>query len=189
MTHAISSFLRPPRPLRDPVERDPERQDGDRRDHALAELAADEPLGDLVAEAARSDEPADHDDGEHHDDPLVDAEHDRVAGERDLDLAQRLPPCRPICPGRLDALGRDVLQASLDEARDHGEGVEHGREDARHDRDRHQVDERDDVDELRQGLQHVVDRTKDVRDRAALRRPDPEAEPEDHPHGGGDENL
>ena len=32
-----------------------------------------------------------------------------------------------------------------------------------HDRDGHQVDERDEVDELRQRLQHVVDRAQDLR--------------------------
>ena len=30
------------------------------------------PCGDRVAERARADEPGDHDDGEDHDDPLVD---------------------------------------------------------------------------------------------------------------------
>src|SRR5581483_8559403 len=65
--------------LRDPVERDPEREDRERRDDAQPELVALQPLRHLVAERARADEPRDHDDGEHNDQALVDAEHDRVA--------------------------------------------------------------------------------------------------------------
>src|SRR5581483_11860373 len=85
---------RPPVPARDAVERDPERQDRDRRHDAVAELVPLEALRNLVAERARADEAADHDDRQHHDDPLVDAEHDRVAGERDLHLLQHLPARR-----------------------------------------------------------------------------------------------
>ena len=83
----------------------------------------------------------------------------------------------------------DVAEAVLDEARDDRERVEDARDHARHDRDRHQVDERDQVDELRQRLQHVVHGPQELRERPALRRPDPETEPDGNRQHGRDENL
>jgi len=70
----------------DAIECDAEREDRNRCHDAQPECIALEPCCDLVAECPGTDETADHHDGEHHDDRLVDAEHDRVAGQRDLDL-------------------------------------------------------------------------------------------------------
>ena len=77
-------------------------------------------------------------------------------------------------PGCLDGLGGDVAHATLDEADDDGECVENTGDNPWDDRNRHQIDERDDVDELRQRLQHVVDRPQALRDSVALGREDPE---------------
>src|SRR3954471_653990 len=139
--------------LRYAVECDAERENRERCHDPLPECVALQALRDLVTECARADEPADHDDGEHHDDRLVDAEHDRVAGQRDLDLEQHLHPRRAEGRRRFDGVVRHVLDASLHEPDHHRRCIEHRRDDSRDARDRHQVDERDDVDELRQGLQ------------------------------------
>src|SRR5215207_11182518 len=80
--------------LRHPVECDAEGENRERRDHALAECIPLQALCDLVSERARAYEAADHDDRQHHDDPLVDTEHDRLARERDLDLDENLRPRR-----------------------------------------------------------------------------------------------
>ena len=87
--------------------------------------------------------------------------------------------CRRVAPndaGRLDRVRLDVADAALDQAGDDREGVEDAGDHARDDGDRHQVDERDQVDELRQRLEDVVDRSQDPRERAALGGPDPEAD-------------
>src|SRR4051812_25934691 len=76
--------------LRDPVECDAEGEDRERRAPPLAECIPLQALCALVAERARAHEAADHDDRQHHDDPLVDAEHDRLARERNLDLDENL---------------------------------------------------------------------------------------------------
>ena len=115
---------------------------------ALAELPADETLRDLVAEAARTDEPADDHHREHHDGRLVDAEHHGVSGERKLDLPQHLQPRRAEGARRLDGRQRDVTHAPLDEPYRDGERIEDACHDPGDDRDPHQVDERNDVDEL-----------------------------------------
>jgi hypothetical protein len=67
----------------------------------------------------------------------------------------------------------DVAHAALDEPHDDGEGVETRRTIPGRSK-RHQIDERDDVDELRQRLQDVVDRAQDLRD--AFGSPPPDAE-------------
>src|SRR5215210_880714 len=175
--------------LRDPVERDPEREDRERRDDALPERVPLQALGDLVAEGARADEPADDDDGEHHDDPLVDAEHDRVAGERHLHLAQHLRPRRAVRARRLDRVRRDVPESRRDEPDHDRRCIEHRRDQARHVRHGHQVDEGDDVDELRQRLQHVEDRAQDAREEGALRCRDAERDPERDGDQRRDEDL
>ena len=115
-----------------PVERDPERQDRNGCDHAQPERVALEPLRNLVAEPAGADQSSNHDDGEHHDDPLVHAEHDRVARQRDLHLQQHLPPRGAERTGRLDRLGRDATQAARDEPDHDGHRVQHRGDDPRH---------------------------------------------------------
>ena len=60
---------------RDAVERDAERKYGERGEDAEPEVGACEALCDLVPQSGRADETADDDDGEDHDDPLVDAQH------------------------------------------------------------------------------------------------------------------
>src|SRR3954454_10449196 len=174
---------------RDPVERNPKRQYGERREHAEPEVGPGEPLRDLVSEPGRADETSDHDDREHHDDPLVDAEHDRVLRERDLHLHQDLPPRGAERLGRLDRVCLHVPDAALDESGDDRERVEHARDHARDDRDWHQVDERDQVDELRQGLEDVVDGSEDLREHLALRRADSEPDAYRDGEHGRDEHL
>ena len=104
-------------------------------------------------------------------------------------FSEHLPPRRAERAGRLDVVRRDVANAALDEPDDDGERVEHAGDDAGDDRDRHQVDERDDVDELRQRLQHVVDRPQDLRDARALGRPDAEPDADDDRQHRRDEHL
>ena len=178
-----------PRSLRDAVECDPQGEDRNRRDHALPELPANEALRDLVPEPPGSDEPADDDDGEHHDDRLVHAEHHGVTGERQLDLRQHLSSRGAERTRGLDRRRRHVAHSTLDEPQRHGEGVEDAGDDPRHDRDRHQVDERDDVDELRQRLQHVVDRSHRLREAVVLGGQHAEHDADHDGHRRRDEHL
>ena len=95
-----------------------------------------------------------------------------------LTFMQRLQSRRTERVGGLDRMRRHVAHTRIDETDHDGGGVQHGREDTRHDRDGHQIDERDDVHELRQRLQHVehgshrladADRSQPPRHRAGSR--------------------
>ena len=66
----------------------------------IADLLGLQRLQDRVAETAGADEGGDHDDRERHHDHLVQAEHDRLGGERQLDVAQHLQA------GRAEGLSR-----------------------------------------------------------------------------------
>src|SRR5215210_3808586 len=107
-TLLVDPAARAPVALRDSVERDAQREDCQGGDDAVAECVSLQALGDLIAERPRAHEPADHDHREHHDDPLVDAEHDRLARQRDLDLDEDLRPSRAERARRLDGVRRDV---------------------------------------------------------------------------------
>src|SRR5206468_1058688 len=85
--------------------------------------------------------------------------------------ARRLPSARAEGTGRLDRIRCHVPHAPLHQPLNHRKGVEDAGDDARHDRDGHQVDEGNDVDELRKRLQDVVDRPEHPRDDPALGGP------------------
>ena len=126
---------------------------------ALAEvLALGEPGDDVEAERAGTDERADDDHREDHDDALVRREQQRPPGQGQLDLPEQLALRRPGRPRGLDDGRRDGADARVDEPDDRRDGVDHGRDDGREAADREQGDGRDQVDEGGQRLGRVQER-------------------------------
>ena len=78
-----------------------------------------------------------------------------VAGERQLDLRQHLHPRCPERRGRLDRRRGDAAQAVRDQPDHHRDRVEHRGDHAGILDTGIEVDERDDVDQLRKRLQRV----------------------------------
>src|SRR5262249_56785071 len=107
----------------DAVEGDAERQDRERRHDALPELVTLEAFGHLVAEPSGADEAADDDHAQDHDDPLVDAEHERALRERDPHLQEHLAARRSEGSSGLDGVRRDLLDARLDKPDHDRDGV------------------------------------------------------------------
>ena len=130
------------------VERDRHDHDREARDHRLADVEVGEGADHRVAQAAAADQGGDDNHREGHHDRLVDAEHDRPAGERQLHPGQHLQAGRAERIGGLHRLVLDAADAERGDPYGRRHGVDHRRDDRgrvpdrEQDHDRHQVRER-----------------------------------------------
>ena len=113
---------------RHPVEHDGHHHDRDAAVQRLADVELLEAVEHLPAEARRPDDGRDHDHAERHHDRLVDPEHHRRLGERDLHLRQGLPRRRPEGVGDLERGRRHVADAHRREPNRGWQGEDHGRD-------------------------------------------------------------
>ena len=114
----------------------------------------------LEPQRAAADQTGDDHGRQHHQDHLVDAEHDRLERQRQLHLDQFLARRGPERDRRLAWRERHLLEPEADQADARRKGVDHRGDHARRAADVEQEDHGDEVDELRQHLGGVEERAQ-----------------------------
>ena len=143
--------------LGEPVEDHRQQHDTHPGRHAITHLEVrfGEAADSLDAQRAAADQSGDDHRGQHHQDDLVDAQHDRLERQRQLHLEELLSRCRAERDRRLARREGHFLQTEADKTNPRRQGIDHCGDQTRRAPDVEEEDDGHEIDELRQNLRSV----------------------------------